>query len=423
MKKIILISGIVLFLLVLLVNLFLHFKRPSSSNQSPTPTLLPIPTQYGSKNNPKNINPTIAAYMKLPLITPIEDNNTNYTDSTTPENPAYTISDIKNGMVYKTENLKISYSSTLKKFIFNRKTHLAQMEIDQWAREEDVLDQIDNPDMFIDSTDVVAHQDAPLPTTQSDVRTRRDEPLTISPTSTSTYQGDETSQILNLFSELLGQYTNIPLNNTIDSNINQTPSPSQITPITPISPYSQITPIITLDNLVYYQQSGGPYDKYPLPQGCILQKAGCGPTTAAMVLSSWVNPGFDPPKTVDYYQSQNFTIGCNGSNIENLQKTLRNHGLKTTPIAGLNRGVANQVIEVFKKYLQDGYTAVVLAHYADNSPKCGTCGHFFWVVDVDVNNDIWALDVFYGRRQKPQPFNENSLYPYPKYIATFGVKK
>ncbi|NCO12449.1 hypothetical protein GW926_02880, partial [Candidatus Pacearchaeota archaeon] len=115
------------------------------------------------------------------------------------------------------------------------------------AREEDVLDQIDNPDMFIDSTDVVAHQDAPLPTTQSDVRTRRDEPLTISPTSTSTYQGDETSQILNLFSELLGQYTNIPLNNTIDSNINQTPSPSQITPITPISPYSQITPIITLD--------------------------------------------------------------------------------------------------------------------------------------------------------------------------------
>jgi len=372
--------------------------------------------------------------MKLPLITPIEDNTTNFTDSTTPEKPAFTLSDIKNGAVYKTENMEISYSPTLKKFILTRKTYLAQMEIDQWAREEDVLDQIDNPDIFTNSTDVQttplpsiqsntqSHQDAPLPT-QSDVQARRNAPLTIYPTNNTSYQGSETSQILNLFSELLGQYVNVPFNNTIDSGPNLTPPISPITPSSPISPYSQITPIVTLDNLIYYQQSGGPYDQYPLPQGCILQKAGCGPTTAAMVLSSWVNPGFNPPKTVDYYQSQGFPIGCDGSNMGNLQQALQNHGLKTTRIVGLKSGVANQVAEVFKDYLRDGYTAVVLAHYADNSPKCGKCGHFFWVVDVDSNNNIWALDPFYGRRQNPQPYNENSLYPFPKYVAAFGVKK
>jgi len=132
MKKIILISGIVLFLLVLLIFLISNFKRPSSTSQLPTPPISPIPTQYGSRRIiPKSINPTIAMFMNLPPVKPIIVENFDYQQSTKPENSPISLSDIKNGKIYQTENLGISYSPTLKKYVFTRKTNLAQKEIDE----------------------------------------------------------------------------------------------------------------------------------------------------------------------------------------------------------------------------------------------------------------------------------------------------
>jgi len=142
-----------------------------------------------------------------------------------------------------------------------------------------------------------------------------------------------------------------------------------------------------------------------------------------MVLASYAKPITNPPYTVDFYQSLNAPLGCDGSSISGLKQTIESHGIQTTSYLVFNRSVANQVVDAFKQYLKDGWTLVVLGEFADDSPSCGRCGHFFWVVDVDANNNIWALDPFYGRLQNPQPFNENTYYPYPKYVAAFGVKK
>jgi len=406
-KKIIVAAGAVLCFLILIFYLLSRLRPSSQTAPSSSLTVSPFPTLITNQKQiaPKAVDPTIASYLKLPKITPTALENLAVFDSTAPEKPPPNLSDLKNDKIYKTENLEIFYSSELKKYVFTRKTYLAQKEIDEWARENDLLDQIDNPDIFINSTD--------LP------------PSSVSPSQTytpgSASAAAQTSKDLKLIADLFALLFTMPgVGNTADFSY-QSGSASAIT-ASPAFTYAQITPSVVLDNLIYYKQQDGPYDNYPLPQGCTIKKKGCGPTTAAMVLSSYVSLNFNPPRTVDYYQSQGYKLGCEGSNLADLQLTLQNHGLETTRAKNLHYGVANQVVDVFKNYLKDGYTAVALAEFDVNSPNCGRCGHYFWVVDVDANDNIWALDGFYGRRQNPQPFNENSNYPFPKYVAAFGVK-
>ena len=153
MKKILIITGSILLLLILFVYLFLYLKSPSS-NQPPTPLISPIPTQYGAKKTvPQSTNSTITAFMNLPPVKPIVMEKFDYLQSVQPENPPVSLSDIKNGGIYQTENLEITYSPALNKYIFNRKTNLAQKEIDEWARANDLIDQINDPNIFIDLTD------------------------------------------------------------------------------------------------------------------------------------------------------------------------------------------------------------------------------------------------------------------------------
>lgn len=409
MKKILIITGFVLLLLIILIFLISSLKHPKSPTSPQYPQISPIPTQYGAKKTiPKTVNPTIATFMKLPPIKPIIMEKFDYLQSIKPENTPISLSDIKNGKVYQTENLEISYSPTLKKYIFTRKTNLAQKEIDEWARANDLINQINNPDLFTDSTNSTD-------LTNSTNLPRR------SPSTDETEADSTLSANLNLMADLFALLFNTPIGsetaNFSNFDFSQYNKSFSLTSPTPF-----ISPIQTLDNLTYFSQCNGAFDNYPLPQGCTLCKAGCGPTTASMVLASYVKPSANPPYTVDFYQSFNAPLGCSGSSIGSLKQTIESHGIKTTPYLVFNRAVANQVVDTFKQYLKDGWTLVVVADFADNSPSCGTCGHFFWVVDVDTNDNIWALDVFYGRLSSP-PFNENTYYPFPKYIAAFGVKK
>jgi len=403
MKKILIITVIILFLLILLIFLISNFKRPSSTSQLPTPPISPIPTQYGSRRIiPKSINPTIAMFMNLPPVKPIIVENFDYQQSTKPENSPISLSDIKNGKIYQTENLGISYSPTLKKYVFTRKTNLAQKEIDEWARANDLINQINNPNIFTDSTDLTDLTDS------TDLPRR-------SPSADETEAG---STDLTMLADLFALLFNMPIGSETADFPSFDSTSSSLTSPTPLT-----SPIQTLDNLTYFAQCNGAFDNYSLPQGCTLCKAGCGPTTASMVLASYAKPIANPPYTVDFYQSLNAPLGCDGSSISGLKQTIESHGIQTTSYLVFNRSVANQVVDAFKQYLKDGWTLVVLGEFADDSPSCGRCGHFFWVVDVDANNNIWALDPFYGRLQNPQPFNENTYYPYPKYVAAFGVKK
>ncbi len=169
---------------------------------------------------------------------------------------------------------------------------------------------------------------------------------------------------------------------------------------------------------VYYPQCDGPYDNTPLPGGCNVCDSGCGPTTVAMILSSYVNKRFTPPTVINLYKNNNMYAGCDGTKITDAQTIMEQNGLKTTDLLILTSNTADETISDFKSYLNTGWTLFVLARYCANG-----CSHYFWITGIDGNNNVWAYDPFYGRKTIPPPFNENQYAPYPQYRAAFGVKK
>lgn len=197
------------------------------------------------------------------------------------------------------------------------------------------------------------------------------------------------------------------------------------------------SPIFSLDsnqekfNYVYYNQCDPNFGNNPLPQGCTICKSGCGPTTVAMILSSFLDQSYNPKKTISYYQDlfeknkNNYTdinknpfyVGCNGSYIQGAKEVLNSLGFITTKYLVYNLAKSDLVAQDFKNYLDGGWTILALANFCEKG-----CGHFIWVVDVDQNDNIWAYDPYYGRKQPP-PLNENRYYPFPKYRYAFGVKK
>ncbi|OGK47851.1 hypothetical protein A2963_03290 [Candidatus Roizmanbacteria bacterium RIFCSPLOWO2_01_FULL_40_13] len=200
--------------------------------------------------------------------------------------------------------------------------------------------------------------------------------------------------------------TNIHISGGPLPSIAYTPGPL---PFTPPSGYK------------YYAQCGGSYDDIPLPNGCNLCKAGCGPTTVAMILASLVNSSIDPADVVNEYRNNNYYAGCDGSTLSNAKDALDNlggpKGLKTTLYRSYNTAPIEQVASDFNNWIRSGWTIFALANYCENG-----CGHFFWIIEIDNNNNVWAYDPYYGRYEAP-PINENRYYPFPKYRAAFGVKK
>lgn len=168
-------------------------------------------------------------------------------------------------------------------------------------------------------------------------------------------------------------------------------------------------------SLVYYPQCKGPYDNDPLPGGCNICAAGCGPTSVAMILSSYIDKKYTPPAVVALYKENGLTAGCQGTTIVDAQTILSQNGMKTTDILYYGGSSTEEAIQDIKNYLNNGWTMFTLVKF---NPKWG---HFYWVTDVDENNNVWAYDPADGRR--PVPLNENSLEPSPKYYLAIGVKK
>jgi len=175
-----------------------------------------------------------------------------------------------------------------------------------------------------------------------------------------------------------------------------------------------ISTIKTYGGLVYYSQCNSGYNSYSLPDGCTICYAGCGPTSVAMLLSSFINKNYTPPKVVDLYKQNNQSLGCGGSYYSSAKLILEKYGLKTTDYITYNLTDAHQVAPDFKRYLDAGWVMFVLANFEKT-------GHFFIVTAVK-NGEIMAFDPYYGSNQSP-PINQNRYYPYPKYRIAFGVKK
>lgn len=174
------------------------------------------------------------------------------------------------------------------------------------------------------------------------------------------------------------------------------------------------------NNFVYYPQIGGDYDNILLPNGSTLKEAGCGPTTVAMILSTYVDKQYTPSAVVDIYKQKEYYLGTEGSNYRDAKTIFESFGLKTTAIQYYNDTRIDEIATELKNYLRNGWTFFVQGNYQCNANPNG-CAHYFWIIDIDEKNNVMSLDSYYGRLQVP--FNQNKYYPFPKYQIVFGVKK
>ena len=79
------------------------------------------------------------------------------------------------------------------------------------------------------------------------------------------------------------------------------------------------------------------------------------------------------------------------------------------------------VAAVIRDEILNGYTVLVLGNvWSEISNKW--LRHFFWVVDVDKNGNIYVMDSWKGFG-KPYPLNQNTMNPQPKYISAIRLKK
>jgi hypothetical protein len=138
-----------------------------------------------------------------------------------------------------------------------------------------------------------------------------------------------------------------------------------------------------------------------------------------MILSSYVDKSFIPPKVIGMYKQRGYPLGADGSSIDDGKRIVESQGVKTSDyLFGQKLYTADVAGPLFKRYTDAGWTVFVVANFCE-LPR--GCGHLFWVVSVDANGTIWAYDAAYGQREIP--LNENKKYPWPKYKAAFAVKK
>jgi hypothetical protein len=196
-------------------------------------------------------------------------------------------------------------------------------------------------------------------------------------------------------------------------------------------PAIQVTPDV--NNLIYYPQCDGPYDNYPLPQGGTLCQAGCGPTTVAMIVASYIDRTVNPKIIVEkyhqnYLEAQNqdekkyYYLGTAGSNYLGAINILKSYGIKTANIFANAQPktideLMSQIEIIIKNYQAAGWTFFALANFCNEG-----CRHYFWITKIDDNLDTWAYDPYYGRNLS-KPYNEKTHYPFPKYQLIIGVKK
>ena len=249
--------------------------------------------------------------------------------------------------------------------------------------------------------------------------------LTITPLANNTTGFEVLVNLLKIIFSVGGNENTLPPNQK--NQVNPSDSPLNISNF----PDIKVTPDV--NGLIYYPQCNGPYDNYPLPQGGTICKAGCGPTTVAMILASYVDKNINPPLVVQEYKKNGYYLGPSGSYYFHAQNILKSYNLKIATIFADNQiRTINQLMtqfgEIVKNYQKSGWTFFALANFCDphpckNNPKVTcTCGHYFWIVNIDESLNIWAYDPAYDIKL-PKPINHKVRYPFPKIRVLLAVKK
>jgi hypothetical protein len=388
-KKILPISIFVL-LVVIIVLLGLQNllnKNNSRGNSSITPTLFQGQQANGSTSQTGKI------YVTNP-------------NGTTTEKPM-TPEDFQKKLPIVAPDFTLDYSSRMQKYVVTLKNDKGQDAYNQWFDQNTSFDPLLPPAQIITSEQSVQELHSALDYANNNK---------LSPEQAFK---KNTDTILSIVNTLFSPITNIQQPITFPT-ITSTPSNSSKKP-TDIP--EDLQTHSGSGNYIYYPQCGGPYDSYLLPvqngtagKKCTICSAGCGPTTAAMILSSYVDKTQTPPKVVEAMGKAGVNISCNGSGMYELYDYMSKvNGIKVSSLLSLGHAEAKEVVGDFRNYIKGGWTLFVLA-------DCKYGGHYFWVTDVTADGKILSFDPAYGSG-KPTPFNENQYDPHPYYIYAFAVKK
>ncbi len=373
MKKIYLVIAGAFLILLIIISILLSLGKKSVINTSSTS---PFPTGISlQESNQQNNRPL-----------PFDSEGLTETGNIS-QNLSNLPIDISTIAPVETEDFKLQYSPKLNKIVVERKTPQAEEQFINWASQNQLTQLIENPELTL-IVDLGKNPDDFNPLLD----------------------------FLNIFMNF-GQGVGTSTGNQPSTTNNQLLPSSILQPPNLINstPYP-LPPTISFS---YFPQCGD-LGNLSLPNGCTLCQAGCGPTTVAMIAASYLGSSYNPKTIVDIYKSNGYLLGCAGSSYSEAKQVLQNLGLKTTDYLNFNGERADTVVPELKKYLNAGWTFFTLTRFCDD-PKKDYCGHFFWITDVDSQNNIWAYDPYYGRYEIP--YNENSRYPYPLYLKAFGVKK
>jgi len=406
----------ILFIIFILQNLLVNRSGSRSVNIVPTPFIkgansleqwrLKKEAQQNAGNTGKNSGSSIPSYM-LKSDEVIKDEAKK---------------ELEDQLPIETADFKIAYSKLMDKIVVTRKSLQADQKLKEWGEQTgyDFVIQ-DYTRTFINNQSVEELEKVLAQPTEG-----------ISVEKQIAHLSDLTGLFLNGGNDILKNMGNLPIDKSTPTPI---PSPtstlqSQFSSSTNSKASSSYSSSVSNsssvsknnNNYVYYPQCDGPYDKTPLTPTCNLCDGGCGPTTVAMILSSYVDPKFTPPAVVDIYKA-NDALGC-GTRISDAKNIFELNGVQTSDyMLGYdgNEYIIDDVVSDFRSYLQNGWTIFTLANYKCTSKPEG-CYHFFWITDIDEKGNVMAYDPYYGKNTRAA-INENARYPDPKYVAAFGVKK
>ncbi len=218
-------------------------------------------------------------------------------------------------------------------------------------------------------------------------------------------------------------------NPNLNFSLNQTPGPNQSLQVksnrvcTKVgdpqggNPCGADAPIVAPGNFVHYCQNDPRW-----AQTCGLSAAGCGPTSLAMVLSTFgltCNGAQCTPPEVDKLFAQNGHRACSagaGSSMSGgalSSQWLKGMGVVTGP--GLTSG-GSLDYELAKRFINEGN---IIIGSTRNAPSCN-CDHIFVLQDVDpANKTVVVRDPVCGLSDQgafEKQYNYNNiswLYAYP----------
>jgi hypothetical protein len=188
--------------------------------------------------------------------------------------------------------------------------------------------------------------------------------------------------------------------------------PNQAPPSGKLTYFYQCDPAFQKEEFGYCERLSRSTGKIVrIPIACNM---GCGPTSAAEIISSYANGSYTPIHSVSRLISTG-ELDCGGAHISSLQKLFNDYPDKIEQGSWIqSSGDIYEDAKNMRNFTLNGWTLLGAASYEP------LFKHIVWVVDVDQNGNIWANDTYFSQTNitggSPVPTNltglMNGMYPY-----------